>query len=219
MKKMSVIIASLCVFSAAAMAADPVYSVNVVGYVSATNEASKWYMRGGPFAKIGAGASEVTITDILGTNIANGTLVYLWNGLGYVPENFSSGSWSPGTNLISRADGFWMRSTLGFQLTRLGEVPGNSYASNTVTALSPGLQILSYPYPVSCDLTNMQFEAVAANGDTIYKWNGLGWDTTSFSSGKWGVNYQFGIGEGFWYKRSSSATATNWVVSKPYSLQ
>jgi hypothetical protein len=198
--------------------AAPVPSVNVVGYITTTNAANTWYMQGGPFAKIGEGANDVTIKDVLGTNIANGTVVYLWNGL-YVPENFSGGAWSPGTNLISRADGFWMRSTLGFNLTRVGEVPSDLYASNTVTVVAPGLQILAYPYPVSVALTNMGFDAVAANGDTIYKWNGLGWDTVSFSGGTWATNYVFAAGEGFWYKRSNSSTATNWTVVKPYSLQ
>ncbi len=219
MNKSVLLAAALSVAGCFVVQAEPVPSVNVVGYISTTNAANTWYMQGGPFAKLGAGASEVTITDVLGTNIANGTIVYLWNGLGYVGESFAAGVWSPGTNLISRADGFWMRATLGFQLTRIGEVPSDLYASNTVTSISPGLQILAYPYPVSVGLTNMGLSAIAANGDTIFKWNGLGWDSTSYAGGAWGTNFVFQIGEGFWYKRSNSSSATNWTVVKPYTLQ
>lgn len=193
--------------------AAPVPSVNVVGYITTTNAANTWYMQGGPFAKIGEGANDVTIKDVLGTNIANGTVVYLWNGL-YVPENFSGGAWSPGTNLISRADGFWMRSTLGFNLTRVGEVPSDLYASNTVTVVAPGLQILAYPYPVSVALTNMGFDAVAANGDTIYKWNGLGWDTVSFSGGTWATN----INELTISKQTTGFTIAGGTTSKTLTL-
>lgn len=216
MKKLATLVMGMALITGAAYAADTntATSVNVVGFIAQSNTANRLYMLNVPLHAIGGDDSPRVIADLIGTNVPNGTIIYLWTGTSYASESFIAGAWSPGTNLVRRCDGFWMRSELGTDVIRAGEVPS---ASNTVVQLVPGLQMIGYPYPVSCALTNMGLGNVAANGDIIFKWTGLSWNSASYFAGSWDTNYDFNPGDAFWYKRDSGASVTNWVINKPYT--
>jgi len=215
MKKLSSFLVGLALTAGTVFAADTntATSVNVVGFIAQSNTANRLYMLNVPLHAIGGNDSPRLIVDLIGTNVPNGTIVYLWTGTGYAAESFFAGAWSPGTNLARRCDGFWIKSELGTDLIRAGEVPS---VSNTVVQLFPGLQMIGYPYPVSCALTNLGLGSVAANGDIVFKWTGIGWDSASYFAGSWNTNYDFNPGDAFWYKRDSGASVTNWVINKPY---
>lgn len=201
-------------------AAGPVSSVNAVGYISSTVTGGQYLMMANPFAKV-SGSGSMTIKDVFGTNgIPFGMSVYLFDGVGYVGETFAgSFGWLPGTNDISRVDGFWVYSSLTTNLTLSGEVPGGSYASNTVSVLAQGYQMIGYPYPVSIALTNTALASVASFGDTIYAFNGVGYDGCTYAGPSFGwlpAGFTFSPGVGYWYYKTS-AGSTNWNEAKPYN--
>ncbi len=184
MKKMSAIIASLCVLSAAAaMAADPVYSVNAVGYVNVTVPASnKFVMVGLSFDSV-TGATERTVLDVLGANSglrksqnpARVDKVYLWdvstqlylvlgmktNGLFYKWDAFGGNPTNP---VIPRGYGVFIQSPTGGNggtndttVTLTGQVP--SALTNTLdiagaVPVAP-YQLICNPYPVSVRLDDL----------------------------------------------------------------
>ncbi len=225
MKKTALLLGLLSVIGISVAVAEPVPSVNMVGYASKAvfvNATNRFFFMGAAFSKIGNTNDLVTVTDLLGTNaITPGTIVYLWSGSNYVSEIYGAGKWFPGTNPVSRSDGFWFKAAGTGTATLSGEVPNSSMVVTTITAIAPGYNMLAFPYPVQRALRSMAFTNCAADGDIVYKWNPTtaGWISSIYANAlpnKWTVNHTFEVGEGFWYKRGASAGSTNWVEVKPY---
>lgn len=208
MKKMSAIFAFLCVFSAAAMAAD-VYSVNAVGYYNIVLPASNKYVMVGPSFDSVTGAVERTLLDIFGTNSGlrqNGSpskvdRLYLWdlaaqqyvifgqntNGLFYLTTAWSGAPTNP---VVPRGYGFFVKSPSASSggsndtvITLAGQVP--SVGSNVLSVIgatpTAPYQFLCNPYPVRMsynDLINTNNGATA--GDTPSKCDRIyTWDTAT----------------------------------------
>ena len=219
MKKLSAILVGMSLVAGAVMAAEPVTSVNVVGYVNTPTLAAKYKLLGVSFNKVGGGP--MTIIDVLGTNsIPDGAIVFLYDGLKYVGENFVEGfGWDPGTNDFSRADGFWFTSPNSFDLTMAGEAPSAANAPTSTITLAHGYQLLSNPYPTTMILSNSGLASVASDGDLVIRWTGTAYSGSSFVQDYgWDPgSLSIGPGEGFWYYKLSPGT-TNWVEVKPYSF-
>lgn len=218
MKKLSAILVGVSLVAGAVMAAAPVTSVNVVGYVNTQTEAGKFKLLGVTFNKLGSGP--MTITDVLGTNgIPDAAVVYFFDGTGYVGEGFIEGwGWDPGTNNVKRADGFWFTSSGNLNLTMAGEAPSVVNGATTTVVLAHGYQMISYPYPVSISISNTALNTIATDADLLYRWSGSNYVGYSFIEG-WGwdpSDLTFAPGEGYWYFRNGAGT-TNWVEVKPYS--
>lgn len=217
MKKLGALIVGLSLVAGAVLAANPVTSVNVVGFVQSTVGANKFKSVGWSFNVVGASGGAATIGQILGTNgIPDLTAVYIWNGMQYIGESYYDGiGWDPGTNLISRGDGFWISSPDQFVVTTSGEVP-STMAASTTNALAHGYQMLCYPYPVAIDLTNSSLNSIATDLDSIYVWTGSNYVGYSYYDGiGWDPGMVMKPGEGFWYYREGSSAT--WVENKPYS--
>ena len=221
MKKAGLIVASLVLAGAAAMAQTPVYSVNAVGYVKTTVAPNKYTLLGSPFAKVGSGSAPIVISDLMGTNnaLGDGAVVYFYNGSGYVGETFYQDyGWDPGTNDATRADAFWFTSPTNVSVVFAGEVPGSSYAATTSVAIAHGYQLVSYPYPVSIAASNTALGLVANDLDVVYKWNGTAYVGYTYYLG-YGWDPQdltFNPSEGFWYYRDQPGSVT-WNEPMPYS--
>jgi hypothetical protein len=219
MKKLSAILVGMSLVAGAVMAAGPVTSVNVVGYVKKDISANQYVMLASPFTKIGGG--DRNIYDVLGTNgIPNVTQVLLWDGSQYATEIYYDGyGWDPGTTDVSRADGFWVIAPEGSNLVFSGEVPSASTASNTTTVLTEGYQLIAFPYPVTIALTNTALAAVGQGGDMISAFNGVGYDTYVYYDGYgWDpADLVFQPGVGYWYYRYQVGSV-NWIEPIPYSL-
>jgi hypothetical protein len=88
--------------------------------------------------------------------------------------------------------------------------------------LVPGLQLISYPYPVQVSISQMELNPTV--GDKIYKYvpgSGYGGNIATFQSvfiggTAWNVDLTFDVGEGFWYE-SASAGTVQWVVNRPFT--
>jgi hypothetical protein len=221
MKKLSAILVGMSLVAGAVMAAGPVTSVNAVGYVQKSVVANQYVMMANPFSKMEAGATKVTIADVFGTNgIPYGFSVLLFDGTGYVGETFYGVyGWDPGTTDVSRADGFWVLSPATTNLTLSGEVPAASYASNTSYVIQQGYQMIGFPYPAEIALTNTSLATVAAYGDTVLVFNGIGYDGYTYYGSVYGwdpADLVLTPGSGYWYYKPS-AGSTNWIETKPYN--
>jgi len=220
MKKSVLMVAGSCLLAGMVMAAGPVTSVNAVGYVKMNTVANKWSLMGAPFSKIGGGTGPLTISDVFGTNgIPDSTIVLFWNGHGYVGEGFIDGyGWDPGTNDVSRSDGFWFTAPVSSPIVLSGEVPAASYASNTVTALTHGYQMISYPYPVSIAITNTALATSASDSDILLQWTGSNYVGEGFIEGYgWDPGTMvLQPGAGYWYFRNGAGSAV-WTEPKPYN--
>ncbi len=223
MKKIVSMVAGVALAGLVASAADPVYSVNAVGYVTKSLPANGIALFGAPFAKVGQNNARLTVQDVLGiTGIPDTTIVYIFNGTDYQPEYFfAPDTWVPGTNLLSRVDGFWVSTpeAATFQLT--GEVPSALYATNTTSVIASGFQIISYPYPATVAVTNtmLNTRAVAGDGDIIYAWNGSDYNPYYYgiAGDTWypdGLTFQPGVG--YWYYREAAGSVV-WSETKPYN--
>lgn len=218
MKKISLIVACVGLAGSAAMAADPVYSVNAVGYVKKAMTANAYRLMGAPFAKVNGGNAELTASDVFGVEgIPDNTKIYLWDGTDYVPETFYEGyGWDPNTTLISRSDGFWMTTSLTTDIVLSGEVPSAAYAANTATALAQGYQLITFPYPSAISLTNTVLSTLASDNDKIYVWDGTDYVPYTYYDGYGWDPSDLVVqpGDGYWYYRAGSSVV--WNETKPY---
>jgi hypothetical protein len=205
-------------------ATNVVSSANVVGYVKIQVPASSFTMIANPF--INSSQADMTISEIFGTSMANGTEMYVFNngytaytyveGMGWVDENFEAAD----NVVIARGQGFWIKNVEAspIEITLSGDVPGNGFQSST-NALPEGFKIASSSYPV--DKTLATLGMTPANGDEIYIYNngytaytyveGMGWVDENFEAADAVI---ISVGHGFWYK---SAATSSWVEVKPYA--
>jgi len=211
--------------NAAIAQTNTVLSRNAVGYIRQTTVKSNFFLVTHNFKDINGGA--VTVTNLIGNQVPNGTVVILWDPSiqQYHFESRSAGVWIPGTNVIFPGKGFWLKmATTGshsnnYQVYLMGEVPDKTTLPTNSATLVSGLNLIANPYPTTVPFTNLLGSIVPRNGDI-----GMFWDEAnqqyffeSRSAGVWipGTNVVH-PGKGFWYK-NTRATPTNWIVVKPYT--
>jgi len=177
-----------------------------------------------------SGGASLTIDAVFSTNVPDDTTIFIFtppdgpyrvytylSGFGgWVDENLVAGQ---GTNTLSRDTGFWVSLPSVTNATVLGDVPA---ASNTSVSLSGGYNLISYPYPAARPLSQTAMGQGAQEGDTIFMWNGVGYNVYTFLSGFGGwvddnlapANPVLEPGKGYWYLSASGRTASE---NKPYS--
>lgn len=189
-------------FALSAVAQTNVFSRNAVGVIRVDIPSNRWALVA---AQLDPMNSSNRISDVLGTNgIPDGTVALFFNGIRYVGEEFIEGDgWLPGTNLIQRGMGFWIRAPRAFSMYLTGEVPSQT---NTAVSLGAGFQLISFPYPVEVDITNSVLQVVGQDGDTILRFTGTQYEGAEFIEGDGWLppNFKLRIGEAYWYRSGSS---------------
>lgn len=226
MKKMIVAMLGLAVIGSAAFAqTNSVLSRNAVGYVRLTTVKSNFFLVTHNFKDLNGGA--VTVTNLLGNQVPNGTTVILWNESqqSYFFESKSAGIWTPGTNPLVPGRGFWLKMATtpshsnNYQVYLMGEVPDKSTLPSNTQTIVPGFNLIANAYPVSTPFTNLPAAIGGRNGDSGIIWDEAGQTYTfeSRSAGIWtpGTNV-IRPGQGVWYKSARSTNVT-WTQVKPYT--
>lgn len=217
MKK--IIATTALVAAAAAVTAQTVTSANIVGYNKLDNSALELTS-----AQFYVGEAN-SIDDVFGDQLPVGSKVYKYtpgSGYGGNISTFSSvflggTAWSVDLELVP-GEAFWVETPSAAPSITAGEVPMESSVTNNIV---PGLQLMSYPYPVEVSISDMNLTPTV--GDKIYKYdpvNGYGGNISTFSSvflggTAWNVDLVFGVGEGFWYE-SAAAGTVEWVEARPF---
>ena len=226
--KKSLVITACATLLAGAMAwgANPVYSVNGVGYETFDLVGGQRYMMRIDFEKMNGGAW--TLSDIFGTNSAMPMTVYYYiPGFGWQGENWLPDDqiWDPGIKTFTRGDSMFVRmfgtGDLTNKVTISGEIPGaNNGATNAAIWLASGFNGVGYSYPSAIALTNTTL-STAANGQpvTVYYWVNGGWQGVNWlpDDGIWDPdNFVMQPGQGYLIKMFG-AGSNKWVEAKPYS--
>ena len=244
MKKLSAILVGMSLVAGAVMAAEPVTSVNVVGYQKYSAATGSLSLVRCDFLPVGSGV--MNVSNVLGNTLPVGTQLYFWNGSGCQIDTYSSAdsgppfftlstNWSVGTNELKPGSAFWVRLPASapqsaYDFVIAGEVPGNARQPSNSVPVAPGLNMIGYSYPVDTVWTNTSLSKQAVVGDRLYVWNGSGYGVHNYQvsdsgppfftlSTNWSdLNLVLKTGEGFWYSREASASGIIWNESAPYSL-
>jgi len=159
---------------ASSMAQAPVYSVNIVGYINKTLPTGLSMVAN----QLNATPNN-SVQQLFGTPSGPVT-VYKFNGVGYNQASYDPDlGWDGGgaTILLPPGSGAFADNQSGaaLPLTFVGEV--QLVSSNPV---KPGLGVYSSVIPRAGTLDQLGFPVAPANPLTIYKFNGTGYDQTSF---------------------------------------
>lgn len=218
MKKL-ILTLTMAFLASMAVQAQAVYS-NTVGMVKLTLNRGEQSIIHNPFES--ADSEPMTVVDLFGDTLPNGTNVYFWDeNQNYIIEQYSRGSWKPGTTEINRVKAMFVNipssaANATYDIVVSGNVPDGTAALNTLIALSPGLTLTAFPYPTSISINDANIPA--NNGDNIYFWNGTNWVIEQFSRGSWKPGTSsFQPGVGFFYL-SAEVTEKIWTAIKPYTL-
>ena len=243
MKKILLMVLAVTMVGSLAFGQTQVLSRNAVGYVKVDVMSN-----GLTLASISFNAFSNTIPGVFGAqlsgnnNPAGADQIIKWNPTtqSYVQYyKRASGEWRKvgetnlTTDTVSPGECFFIRNarTTNQTVYLMGEVPDSFTAVTTTVAGVPGLQMVSYSYPVEVSITNMSLFSTAvknnnpAGADQILKWNpttqsyvvyyvrSTGWrkvgETTNTTD-------KMAPGEGFFYLRRGT-TSFAWTENKPYT--
>lgn len=210
MKRVVVMAAVLGLVAGSAISED-VTSVNAVGFVNIPVGTGQYAMMGVQFDDLNT--ANPTVVDVLGLDVPEGTQAYLYNGSAYIPEAFSAGAWTPGTNVIDRGTAIWVYTPTAHDFSGSGQVPDQA----TDILIAQGYQMIAYPYPAARLLSATEIGQNASEGDQLYIWNGTGYTPYNFASGSWSADPVLAPGVGMWYYQVVSGVSTN-SEPVPYTL-
>jgi len=219
MKKLITVVAVLaCV--ASMVSAQTVTSANVVGYSKASNVAG---------LQIGSAqfnTGDNTPEGLFGDQLPLGSKIYKYvPGTGYAGNVstydtvlFGGTAWTVSFDL-GPGVGYWVESAGAVPSIVAGQVPLDDSVTNNIV---PGLQLMSYPYPVARTISQMNLTPTL--GDKIYKYvpgtgyagNVATFDTVLFGGTAWTLDLTFEVGQGFWYE-SAAAGTVQWVELRPFT--
>jgi hypothetical protein len=179
---------------AAAMAQDPVFSVNAVGYVN-KNLTAGFNLIANPLSNGGNTLNEI-IPD------GTGLTVNTYNGSGFTASSFIPGvGWLP-DQTVPPGVGFYVEAPSDTTLTFIGEVPQGEDSNMT---LPMGISLVASPVPQAGDLTaDLGFPG--DSGMTINTYDGSGFTASSFIPGLgWLPVVNVEVGQGFWLEAAADA--------------
>jgi len=254
--KKTVITLAVVAFAAAAVQATTT-SANIVGYIknSYTQGSSPALsMKGIPFTA----SANNTVSELLGSTLPLGTVVYTFDGAIYssvsfgeiterqgsfpnfvdvvVGTNWTENGTSASSFSLNAGQGAWIVLPAGSDSYETISAGSVEVAASADTSINAGLNLLASHYASSAVVTNMGFQASV--GDTIYVFNGAGYDSVSYGEiterqgsfpnfvdvvvgTNWTENgssvsdFSINMGSGFWYDSAGSQT---WSQPRPYSV-
>ena len=191
---------------------DVVTSVNAVGMVRVDLQRGTLTLLGFPFNS----DSEVVQIEELFGGLPNGTNLFIWSNQQWDAISKGRGVWGQETIELPRGASLFVQIPESspdevYEVVISGEVPDSLSNETTTTLTELGLTLVSFPYPVSVNITEAGFSPEP--GDTVFVWSD-GWISETFSRGSWVPGTTIiNPGEGIFYK---SASTKNWDSTKPY---
>ncbi len=227
MKKAGLIVATLMLAGTVAMAVDPVYSVNSVGYQRLSVAqglnmyAINWNLIGG-VDKVPIDGMFDSSTLLAGDDLASSDNIYVWdtsmNGGqgGYKQYYLWNGDrkWyefmndaNPTTNALDRGQGFWLRHRAAATNTLVaGEVPTEG---TNVVMFAPGLNQFGSAYTANMVFNSATIAWAGNAGDDFASSDNINiWDP-SLNGGQGGYKqYYLWNGDSKWYEFLNDANPT-----------
>jgi hypothetical protein len=208
--------AALAAGACTAMAQGNVYSLNVVGYVNTTLPEG-FSLVGNPLSGDGTGSNDL-ISVVISNQLPLNTTVYAYNGVGYNVSSYAKNkttgltNWTP-DGPLNPGNGVWIRTPAGSG-TKTNTFVGNVLQGQDHNPNIPaggGFALLSPMAPVAGGLTTaLNYQPIL--NDTVYKYNGVGYDVSSYAKNKttgltnWTPSEpSIAVGQGFWLKTSAGS--------------
>jgi hypothetical protein len=196
--------------------AQPVYSLNIVGYVNqavpaGTIAAPSFVLVGNPLKA----APDNTVATVFGTQVPDTASLLTWNGAGFDEDiSYGGGVWDTTTLDVAPGKGFFVKNTgASFNITFVGEV----LAGLQTNAMTGYFNLVSSKVPVAGNLNtsvNLNLTNAVAN-DSLLTWNGAGYDENIYyGGGVWDTDPNVTVAQGFFYKQNPTTPThtVNWVT-------
>jgi hypothetical protein len=165
-----------------------------------------------------------TPEGIFGSTLPLGSIIYAFvdgsyagNSATYENVFMVGDQWSQSLDL-GQGVSYWVQSSVPVVNIISGEVDLSDAVTNSIV---PGLQLISYPYPVQRNLS--QLNITPSLGDIVYKYvngsysgNSATYENVFMVGDQWSQDLSLGVGEGFWYQ-SVSATTNAWIETRPFT--
>jgi len=188
----------------AAAVADPVYSLNAVGYINVT------CTPGFTLLANQLNSTNATLGSLL-PNAEDGSMFYKFmpNGSWSIYTYYGGYGWDPDPTTCSIQPGeggfFLNPQTTNLVFTFVGEVP----QGNLTNSLPSGLAIRSSIVPQAGTLDTALGFTNSIDGDMFYQWTNQNWSICTYYGGYgWDPVPVVKVGESFFYSTSQS---TKWV--------
>ena len=233
MKKLLISLTILAVAATAALVAvaddDAVYSVNTVSVIKYTIPANgELTCIALPVNPMDGGEWVFGQTDVA-DQLAPGSLVYFWNGLGWddYMKDPEDGSWVKGArnHTLVAGEAFFVRGPdngAAQTIAVVGELPVDATVPYSVRGKN-NLDVRGVtPYPVEGTFGTTSLSTNLPAGSLVYFWNGLGWDDymKDPEDGSWpkgARNHAYGIGEGIFIQAYGDVTSVD--NDRPFDWQ
>lgn len=212
------------------MMAEPVPSVNIVGYQTITCETGKWALVSTAFQSVDG--VPLKAANVISNQLPKGSKVLAYNATipAYVSDSYTSfgtnqPSWT--TNITFEGGmGLWIftGSVAGgpasYNLMLSGQAPLEGAATNAVYG---GFNLLGFPYTASVYFTNTALYKTSIKGDSLLLWVNNAY--ASYAKTSFGTNaatWPSSVNNivitpqtGFWYKSATNGFLN--VETRPYN--
>jgi len=202
MRTKTLILSALLSIAATPLFAQPVYSVNAVGYVQVVLQPQQFQLLANPL-----NTTNNTLPSLL-PSMPNGTLLFKWTGSQYAPSTFRFGAWSDPTLTLNPGEGCFIKcgGSAPFTNTFVGEVMQGSLTNVLNTGYTIAASIVPQAGGVQTTLG-----LVPGNGDILFQFDvpSQQYVPHTFRFGSWtGGEPNLAVAESFFY---STASAKNWT--------
>lgn len=193
--KSLILTAALGLAGIASSLAQPVYSVNAVGYINRDVPSG--------FSMIAnqLNTTNNTIANLL-TTLPNNSNFYKWTGTDFDIATFFFGSWDKPNLTLNPGEGGFVNVASPATITFVGDVP----EGNLSNPIPVGFSIRSSQVPQAGPVDTLGL--TLNNNDNLYKWNGSSYDIYTFFFGSWSPSTPtLAVGESIFI---NAGTATSW---------
>lgn len=181
--------------------AQGVYSVNAVGYVNKTLVASSWYLLNNPL-----NAATNNIATVIPAP-PESTQVFKWDAATQQfvgTATYSFGAWDSPDLMVPPGEAFFLFAGDAGTVTFVGEV----WQGKLTNSLPAGWAMAGSQVP-QAGLVQTDLNYQPEESDQLFKWNGAGYTTYTFSFGAWDPSEPtMDVAEGMWF---SKQTASKWT--------
>jgi hypothetical protein len=204
--------------------AQPVFSVNVVGYYNITVPGSKFAMIGNQLPG-GPNGTDSAVGSVYTNGVPDASVMFTWNGTGYDTIQYFLGfgwfdsNFNPATNSLPPGIGSFLQngSSGTATITVVGQVPQGGF-TNKITL---GFGVYSLPSSIATNIDSSIMNLPAADADLYFHWSipnqsfdnpaqffaGFGWFDQNFVQ----VFPTPNVGEGFLYQHNGGTS--NWIAN------
>jgi hypothetical protein len=177
-----------------------VFSSNAVGYVTTSISGTGFDVFSNPLVAADNSLDALLNSSTSTPDLPLFTTVYKWNGAGYDLSSYIGDAWDTPLTLEPGEGAFIFTGGTDLSVTFVGEVRTGDVSQDLVA----GFNFVASVVPQTGDLATLELEDDLGLFDTVFKWNGSGYDLSAY------------LGDGAW---DTGASPTVDEVGTPFFIQ